>query len=117
MIHIMWGEKRWLLRWLDGSVIDDPPPAAFPDAASFAPAWAEIEERRIAFAARLSDASLEAMLEIRGAEYRLADLIQHILNHSTYHRGQVVLLLRQLGHSVPATDYRVFLDTIRSPAS
>lgn len=30
-------------------------------------------------------------------EIRNCDILQHVLNHSSYHRGQVVLLMRQLG--------------------
>ena len=40
-----------------------------------------------------------------------ADLmLVHVVNHSTYHRGQVVTMLRQLGKSARPTDYLVFLD-------
>jgi uncharacterized damage-inducible protein DinB len=34
----------------------------------------------------------------------------HLTNHSCYHRGQVVTLLRQLGQCPPATDFLVYLD-------
>jgi uncharacterized damage-inducible protein DinB len=30
--------------------------------------------------------------------------VLHLVNHATYHRGQVVAQLRQLGHAPPATD-------------
>jgi uncharacterized damage-inducible protein DinB len=34
------------------------------------------------------------------------DMLQHVFNHGTYHRGQLVTLLRQLGEDkIPATDY------------
>lgn len=34
----------------------------------------------------------------------------HVFNHGTYHRGQVVTMLRELGiTTIPATDYVVFL--------
>ena len=43
--------------------------------------------------------------------YALAHLIQHVMNHSTHHRGQVVSLLRQLGHTPPNIGFRTgFLD-------
>ena len=45
--------------------------------------------------------------------YTLGELIQHALNHSTYHRGQAALLLRQLGHVPPFTDYHDFLAEAR----
>lgn len=54
---------------------------------------------------------------VRGYEYALGELIQHLLNHSTYHRGQVALLLRQLGQSPPATDFRLFLTESRYGAT
>jgi uncharacterized damage-inducible protein DinB len=31
------------------------------------------------------------------------------VSHSTYHRGQVATLLRQLGQTPPTTDFLVFL--------
>ena len=34
----------------------------------------------------------------------LWQLVQHVTNHSTYHRGQVVTFLRQLGAKPAATD-------------
>lgn len=33
------------------------------------------------------------------------DILFHIINHSTYHRGQVASLLRTAGIDPPATDY------------
>jgi len=37
---------------------------------------------------------------------QVADMLQHVFNHSTYHRGQLVTLLRQLGITqIPSTDY------------
>ena len=43
-------------------------------------------------------------------EYALGHMMQHTANHSSYHRGQVVTLLRQLGKTPEATDFLVFLD-------
>ncbi len=38
------------------------------------------------------------------------EVLMHLFNHQTYHRGQLVTLLRQLGvDKIPATDYIVFL--------
>jgi uncharacterized damage-inducible protein DinB len=37
-------------------------------------------------------------------------MLQHLVNHSTYHRGQVTTLLRQLGARAEATDLLVFVD-------
>ena len=37
-------------------------------------------------------------------------LLRHVVNHTTYHRGQVATLLRQLGHKAASTDYLRFID-------
>jgi uncharacterized damage-inducible protein DinB len=34
----------------------------------------------------------------------LGELLRHVVNHGTYHRGQVATLLRQLGVKPPQTD-------------
>jgi uncharacterized damage-inducible protein DinB len=39
----------------------------------------------------------------------LAHLLQHLANHSTYHRGQVAMMLRQLGREAVETDFCEFL--------
>jgi uncharacterized damage-inducible protein DinB len=39
----------------------------------------------------------------------LEEMIFNILNHATYHRGQIVLLLRFLGKEVKPTDYIPYL--------
>ncbi len=36
-------------------------------------------------------------------------MLQHVFNHATYHRGQLVTMLRQLGYTdIPATDFSAF---------
>ena len=37
-------------------------------------------------------------------EERLGRMLRHVVNHSSYHRGQVVTMLRQLGAVPPSTD-------------
>lgn len=39
----------------------------------------------------------------------LSGIIQHVVNHGTYHRGNVAAILRQQGHPGVATDYIFFL--------
>ena len=40
-------------------------------------------------------------------------MVFNIINHATYHRGQIVTLLRCLGKEVPATDYVPYLEHIK----
>ena len=39
-------------------------------------------------------------------------IIAHLVNHDSYHRGQVVTMLRQLGHAPPGTDLILYYRTL-----
>ncbi|HYL96043.1 MAG TPA: DinB family protein, partial [Terriglobales bacterium] len=58
---------------------------------------------------RVTHESLLKMLPVRGTQISLAHLMQHLANHSTYHRGQIAVMTRQLGAEPLATDFHVFL--------
>lgn len=40
-------------------------------------------------------------------------LLRHVVNHSTYHRGRVVTMLRQLGAGTVSTDLVLFYRTAK----
>lgn len=42
-------------------------------------------------------------------EARFSDILQHVVNHGTYHRGNVTAMLRQQGYSGVPTDYIFYL--------
>jgi uncharacterized damage-inducible protein DinB len=81
----------------------------FPNLASVQSKWAEIEKEQTEFVNQLTNELLERMLPFRTTQISLAHLMQHLANHSTYHRGQVALMMRQLGTEPLATDFHVFL--------
>jgi len=35
----------------------------------------------------------------------IQDILAHVVNHSTYHRGQIILSIRNAGYTPPVTDY------------
>ncbi len=40
----------------------------------------------------------------------VSEILQHVFNHSTYHRGQLVTMLRQAGlNEIPGTDFITFV--------
>ena len=107
--HLQWGERGWLQYWKTGSFPPDLSPPDLPDLPSIASGWASLEEERAAFARGLTEEKLRAPCPVDGNPYALGELIQHILNHSTHHRGQVVHMLRELGRTPPGTGFRQFL--------
>jgi uncharacterized damage-inducible protein DinB len=121
LVHIIAGEWGWLAYWKEPSpgsaFLTDLRtrrdalfnPAAFPDVAAVHAKWAEVEQEQAEFVSCLTNESLEKMLPFRTTQVRLAHLMQHLANHSTYHRGQVALMMRQLDAVPLATDFHVFL--------
>jgi uncharacterized damage-inducible protein DinB len=121
LVHIIGGAWGWLEYWKEPShssaFLTDLRtrrdalfnPDAFPDVAAVRLKWAEVEKEQTDFVNRVTNESLEQMLPFRATQIRLAHLMQHLANHSTYHRGQVALMMRQLDAEPLATDFHVFL--------
>ena len=110
LLHIVVGEWRWLQFWRDKPYERDFPPADYPTADALEAFRAEVVEAQRRFVAASVDRRRSAPTAPRAWPDRpLADTLQHLLSHSTYHRGQVATLLRQLGQTPPTTDFLVFL--------
>ncbi len=113
LCHIVWAEHLWFGRWRDRP---NPAVAQGADLATLDEArgrWEVVETERRGWVARLSEAALEATLTIRptrGGAYQhpLHQTIRHVVDHSSYHRGQIVTLLRQLGERPPSTGLILF---------
>lgn len=115
LVHTMWAEWVWLRRWNGESpkrIFDE---SEFADLAAVAAYWQGLEDERQGFIANLTDARLEESITYQNMKgvrwtYTLGHMLQHVVNHSTYHRGQIVTLLRQLGHVPAKTDFLEFFD-------
>jgi uncharacterized damage-inducible protein DinB len=114
--HLVWGERGWLRFWRRESFGPELSPAEFPDLPSIVAAWAELEKEQDAFTSELSDEKLAATRHVDENSYLLGELVQHMLNHSTHHLGQITLMLRQLGRTPPNTGFRQFLTESRRGA-
>lgn len=115
LAHVLAAEWIWLERWNGTSPKALLDPAEFPTVDSLRTRWAEVEANYHSFVGTLSDETLEEVIvytNTRGEEwkYPLGQMIQHVMNHSTYHRGQVTAMLRQLGAEVLPVDLLVFMD-------
>ena len=114
--HIAWGEWRWLGRW-QGRPSTRPSPLECPDLRSLRLRWVEIEREQLEFLERLTADDLERPISYENPPgttwtYTLAEMLQHVVNHSTYHRGQIAAMLRQLGTAPPPTDYLIYFDEL-----
>ena len=117
LLHLLWAEWGWLHHWQHGSFVPDFPLDDFATVAALEESWLELEKAQLAFIEPLTDADLLGTHAVDEYLYTLGELIHHLLNHSTYHRGQVALLLRQLDQKPPSTDFRLFLTESRYGAT
>lgn len=111
--HLLWGERSWMRFWRDDDFGPELSPGDFPDLSAIEQTWSALEEVQAAFLRELSEEKLRTPRQVDDDAYVLEELIQHCLNHSTHHRGQVVLMLRQLGRTPPETGLRQFLSANR----
>ncbi|MEW5974809.1 MAG: DinB family protein [Acidobacteriota bacterium] len=101
LLHIYQAEWIWYRRWQGES------PSAFPadDASTLATlreAWLELEMQVRRFLAEVGPEGLQRVYDYRllkgqpgsSAFWQMA---VHVVNHASYHRGQVTTMLRQLG--------------------
>lgn len=115
LAHILSAEWIWLMRWQGTSPKTMLNPANFPTVRSLRAKWAEVERDQIDFIRKVTDESLGRVIaytNTKGEErkYLLQHMMQHVVNHSSYHRGQVVTMLRQFGVEVVDTDFIVFIN-------
>jgi uncharacterized damage-inducible protein DinB len=113
LAHIWGAEWIWLERFQGRSPASLPDTTQFPDVASLRERWAEQETRLLNFVRGLTQEDLDRTLEYKTLKfgvYRnpLWQSMQHLVNHNTYHRGQVTTLLRQLSAQPILTDLMHF---------
>lgn len=126
VMHILGAEWIWLMRWNGTSPRADGPfdlknlmqkhgvdveeLRTVSGLRSFADS---LEQKRQEFLRTLTDDTLHAPLRYNGSDGQefsmpLVQLLQHVVNHGTYHRGQVTTLLRQVGAETVSLDMVFF---------
>ena len=119
LAHMAGAEWIWLERWHGHS----PPKKeawslwtdeSCADLATLDERWREVVDRRARFISKLDESRLSAELPFKllsgdPNSMRLVDQMQHVANHATLHRGQVVGMIRQLGIAPPSTDLLFYL--------
>jgi uncharacterized damage-inducible protein DinB len=113
LAHICGGEWIWLERFLGRSPTSMPDNSVFPDIASLRSHWQPIGTSLLAFVRGLKPEDLDRVLEYKTMKFGvyknpLWQSLQHLVNHGTYHRGQVATLLRQHGAQPFQTDLMHF---------
>ena len=109
LAHIVGAEQLWLARWRGqqpGAMLKGDDVGSLAELRAI---WGRVDSERREFLDGLTDAMLGSRVVARptsgGKEYvhTLQQTLQHTIDHSSYHRGQIVTMLRQLGIKPPST--------------
>jgi uncharacterized damage-inducible protein DinB len=115
--HIVWAEWLYLQRWQGTSPQTVFRASEFPGWSDLKARWSEVEAEQARFVESLTAERLVASvryvnLQGESWEYPLWRQMYHLVNHSSYHRGQLTTLLRQLGAPPRPTDFLLFHDEL-----
>ncbi len=125
LLHMAGAEWIWLERWNGRSPAKDKAWLSWTtdscaDLAMLKGRWRDLIDRRTQFISELDEERLNAELAFKllsgdPSSMRLVDQMQHVANHATLHRGQIVGMIRQLGIDPPSTDLLFYLRREISP--
>lgn len=125
LLHMAGAEWIWLERWNGRSPAKAEAwsqwtTASCADLATLSGRWMEVVGQRWRYVSELDETQLTSELPFKllsgdSSSMRLVDQMQHVANHATMHRGQVVGMIRQLGVDPPSTDLIFYLRREISP--
>jgi len=103
LVHVLSAEAGWLDRCGGPKRGPRLNPDDYPTVESLIEAWHRIEVQEREFLSSLKDEDVLRSVEYlndRGEKRSmpLGELMLHSVNHGVHHRGQVALMLRELGH-------------------
>jgi uncharacterized damage-inducible protein DinB len=117
--HVFAADRVWLARLEGASGALSPAGAAFP-LATLQRDWPALHDRMRDWAQRLTDEAAQAPFsysDSRGNRWTqpLWQVVFHIVNHGSHHRGQVSGFLRTMGHTPPSLDLVGYYREIQAP--
>lgn len=125
LVHMAGAEWIWLERWNGRSPSKDEAWTLWStescgDIATLKDRWASLIHDRARLVSELEETRLVADLPFKllsgdPSSMPLVHQMQHVVNHATLHRGQIVGMIRQLGLEPPGTDLLFYLRREISP--
>jgi len=106
LVHTYSAEWVWFQRWNGTSPTEGLKFTDYPDVQTLRTAWAQLEAQIRGLIAGLDEPGVTRHYEFRFLNGQPAQgvfwqMFQHVVNHGTYHRGQVTTMLRQIGVPPP----------------
>ncbi|HUL73850.1 MAG TPA: DinB family protein [Vicinamibacterales bacterium] len=102
LVHMYSAEWIWYTRWQGTSPTTPLSVDDYPDLSTLRAAWVALESQIRSYLDRVGEAGASRVMEyklINGQPGKSVfwQMLQHVVNHGSYHRGQVTTMLRQLG--------------------
>ena len=109
LVHIYGAQKTWFSRWNGVSPTKFPDPEETANLQMLMDRWNALREQQNEFVRGLTDDRLQQHLAFKTfkgdpSSLPLWQQIQHVVNHGSYHRGQITSMLRQLDVAPVGTD-------------
>jgi uncharacterized damage-inducible protein DinB len=107
--HLYAAEWAWHERWHGRSPTALLPADQFPDLGSIRRQWSELEAKIRSYVDGLGDDGASRVIEYKllsgqAGSSPVWQMLQHVVNHASYHRGQITTMLRQVGCTPIGTD-------------
>lgn len=106
LLHVFSAEWVWYERWQGRSPTAHRQVNELPDVPSVRTAWREHEARMREHLASLGEHGITRVIDYKlfngtAGSSPFWQMLQHVVNHASYHRGQITTMLRQLGAPPP----------------
>lgn len=116
--HIHAADRFWYSRVVD----PNEPVIRESGLATLEKQWPAVQQKWEAWAAGLTDADLSRVVSYKtskGIRYEnvTSEILLHVVNHATLHRGQAVGMIRQLGIAPPVTDLMSYYRELAAAAA
>jgi uncharacterized damage-inducible protein DinB len=120
LAHIVSAQRGWLGRWTNDWPMQQPSLQDVASVEELRGHWQQVGEKMQQFLGTLSDAKLQELMTTTSQSGQVTNsywqMIQHVVDHSSYHRGQIVTMLRQSGVTPPSTGLIRFYRDMAKPA-
>ena len=104
LAHILWADWLWYTR------VAEPMEQPGKTRETLETAWPALQDKWVAWAERAGDEGINRVVEYKSildgqiARTPAWQIVLHVVNHGTLHRGQAMGMLRQMGIAPPHTD-------------
>ncbi len=113
LAHIAGAEKIWLERWTGKPNPAFLKPEEVPSLHDVRTLWENVGYATAGFFGSMTDRKLQETFTMTTSSgerhtHTIAQALLHLVDHSTYHRGQIITMMRQMGITPPTTSMIVF---------